>query len=192
MNQTAVCQTGEVRLLGRHNLQNVCAALLAVWDLIDRRRDIVKKVLGDFAGLPHHLELVRRVNDVSYYDDSFGTTPETAIVALQTFAEPKVIILGGSDKQASFDQLAQAVVDNNVRAVVTIGDTAPKIEAALRAVDYNHIARGGNDIKSIVSVAQSQAQPGDLVLLSTACASFGLFENYKDRGQKFQAAVKAL
>lgn len=192
MNQTAICKIDDVRLLGRHNLENVCAAIAAVWDLINRSSDVVKTVLNNFAGLPHHLELVKVVDGVGFYDDSFGTTPETAIVALQTFTEPKVIILGGSDKQATFDQLAQAVQQNNVRSVITIGDTAPKIEAALRAIGYNQIFKGGTNIKDVVSAAQSQALPGDVVLLSTACASFGLFDNYKDRGQQFQLAVKAL
>ncbi len=192
MDDASICKISDVALLGRHNLDNVCAAIAATWQITNRNSDAIKKVISSFKGLEHRLELVRELNGVQYYDDSFGTTPETAIVAIQAFDQPKVVILGGSDKGAEFADLAQVVAANNVKAVILIGDTAPQIEQALKAAGYEHIVVGGGDMKSIVAAAQAQALPGDVVLLSTACASFDMFKNYKDRGEQFKAAVQAL
>ena len=129
---------------------------------------------------------------MKYYDDSFGTTPETAIVAIQAFTQPKVIILGGSDKGASYDELAKTVATNSVRSAVVIGDQAARITEALKNAGYTNIVEGGTTMPEIVNAARSQAENGDIVLLSTGCASFGLFKNYKDRGNQFKQAVQEL
>ncbi len=186
-----VCRTDELKLLGQHNWQNACAAVTAAWQATHDIRAI-RSVLTSFAGLPHRLELVRQLEGVSYYDDSFGTTPETAIVAIQAFASPKVIILGGSDKGASYDELAKVVTVSNVRSALLIGEQAPRIQAALGAAGFTNFQPGGKDMSEIAAAAQRIAQPGDVVLLSTACASFDMFKNYKDRGQQFSLAVRAL
>lgn len=187
----AICRTNELKLLGRHNWQNACAALTAVWQMV---QDIaaIKSVLTSFSGLEHRLELVRELDNVKYYDDSFGTTPETAIVAMEAFENPKVVILGGSDKGASYEKLAQTVRASNVRHVLTIGLTGPAIAEALRSAGYQNITDGGETMDEIVTAARKHAQPGDIVLLSTGCASFGLFKNYKDRGEQFSRAALAL
>ncbi len=195
-----ICRTDELKLLGQHIWQNACAAVTAVWyaslevcgpsetpDI-----DAMREVLTSFAGLEHRLELIRQLNGVDYYDDSFGTTPETAIVAMQAFTQPKVIILGGSDKGAGYIDLAQAVKDSNVRSALLIGDQAAKIQAALEAVGFTGFQPGGETMQEIVANATKTAQSGDVVLLSTGCASFGMFKNYKDRAAQFVAAVKAL
>lgn len=192
MDDERVCSVADMKLLGHHNLQNVCAAIAAVWEAIDGDKQAIVEALHDFTGLPHHLELIRELDGTSYYDDSFGTTPETAIVALEAFTQPKVVILGGSEKGASFEHLAQSVKNNNVRTVVLIGETGPKIRQALTAVGFENIVDGGTTMQSIVTAARQQAKVGDIVLLSTACASFDLFKNYKERGEQFQATVRAL
>jgi UDP-N-acetylmuramoylalanine--D-glutamate ligase len=186
-----ICRTEELKLLGVHNWQNACAAVTAVWQVT---QDVaaMKNTLTTFSGLPHRLDFIREVNGVKYYDDSFGTTPETAMVALQSFTEPKVIILGGSDKGAAFDELAQAVMGRNVRKVVLIGSQAAKIQAALDSVNFADYTSGGNTMEEIVRTAHAQAQPGDIVLLSPACASFDMFKDYKDRAVQFIAAVQSL
>ena len=132
------------------------------------------------------------MNNVKYYNDSFGTTPETAIVALQAFKEPKVIILGGSDKGANYDQLASELLKNNTRKALLIGDQANRIEQSLKKVGFKDYMPGGNSMKEIVKNASAQAMPGDVVLLSTACASFDMFKNYQDRGEQFNQAVAEL
>lgn len=187
----SICHVNELKLLGKHNWQNACAAVTAVWQAT-KNTEAIKAVLTTFSGMEHRLEFVREVKGVRYYDDSFGTTPETAIVALEAFTEPKVVILGGSDKGVSFEELAKAVVENNVRQVVTIGETASAIEKALRAQGFEAITSGGQTMPEMVHAAQSAAKQGDVVLLSTACASFGLFKDYKDRGKQFKLAVGAL
>lgn len=192
MDDELVCSVDDVALLGRHNLENACAAITATWDCIGGNSAAITSAVRAFSGMPHRLELVRTVRGIDYYDDSFGTTPETAIVALEAIKKPKVIILGGSDKGASFEALAKAVVDANVRAVVYIGITGPAIARALQQVGFTHCIDGGSTMQSIIAAAEGAAQPGDAVLLSTGCASFGLFKNYIDRGDQFQAAVKAL
>ncbi|HSD55743.1 MAG TPA: UDP-N-acetylmuramoyl-L-alanine--D-glutamate ligase [Candidatus Saccharimonadales bacterium] len=186
-----VCDVHELRLLGQHNWQNACAAVTTVWQVT---QDVaaIRSVLTTFTGLEHRLEFIREVDNVKYYDDSFGTTPETAVVAIKAFTEPKVVILGGSDKGAAFDELAKAVKENNVRHAVLIGDVAPQIKLALQNVGFNDFTGGGTTMPEIVRAAQVAAKPGDIVLLSTGCASFGLFENYKDRGNQFQQVVGTL
>lgn len=192
MDDQEVCKVSDVALLGRHNLENVCAAIAAIWEIIDGNTQAITTAVREFKGMEHRLELVRTLDDVRYYDDSFGTTPETAIVALQAFTQPKVLILGGSDKKAAYDELAKAVVNGNVRAVVQIGLTGPAIATALRSAGYTSIVDGGTSMTDIVKTAQSLAQPGDVVLLSTACASFDMFQNYQERGKKFYQAVTDL
>ena len=186
-----VCEISEIQLLGAHNLQNVCAAVTCVWQIT---QDIpaIRSVLTTFSGLEHRLEHVAEIDNVRYYDDSFGTTPETAIVAMQAFAAPKILLLGGSDKGASYVDLAAAVQSSNVKHVLLLGDQASRIQAELEAVGYNDFSAGGESMTKIVANAQLLAASGDVVLLSTACASFGMFKDYKDRGDQFKASVLAL
>ena len=193
IDNAVICETSEIRLLGTHNWQNVCAAVTAVWQVI---RDIpaIRSVITTFAGLPHRLEFVRTVDGVDYYDDSFGTTPETAVVAIKAFTRPKILILGGSDKGTFFDKLAVTITSQDIRHVILIGDTAGKIRAELLAAGYpaEKMTLGLSRMPDIVADARAHAQNGDVVLLSTGCASFGLFKNYKDRAAQFHTAVGAL
>ncbi|MCA9334378.1 UDP-N-acetylmuramoyl-L-alanine--D-glutamate ligase [Candidatus Saccharibacteria bacterium] len=121
INDQVVCHTDELKLLGAHNWQNVCAAVTAVWQ-VTQNIEAMRSVLTSFSGMEHRLELVRELDGVKYYDDSFGTTPETAIVAMQAFEQPKIVILGGSDKGASYAELAQSVATDNVRCAILIGE----------------------------------------------------------------------
>ncbi|MDL2363256.1 MAG: UDP-N-acetylmuramoyl-L-alanine--D-glutamate ligase [Patescibacteria group bacterium] len=186
-----ICSVNELQLLGEHNWQNVCAAITTIWQIT---QDItaIRSVVATFTGLPHRLEFVRELLNVKFYDDSFGTTPETAIVALQAFAQPKILILGGSDKGAEYGELATAVANGNVRHVLLIGNEASKLQTALEKVGYDHYSPGGETMTEIVAAAQRNAEAGDIVLLSTGCASFGMFKDYKDRAAQFIAAVQAL
>jgi UDP-N-acetylmuramoylalanine--D-glutamate ligase len=186
-----ICQTSELQLLGQHNWQNACAAVTAAWQ-VTQDTEALRSVLTTFGGLEHRLQLVRELDGVRYYDDSFGTTPETAIVAIQAFEAPKVVILGGSDKGADYDELAKTVASSKVRQVLLIGEQAGRIQAALTAAGFTDFQAGGGSMANIVANARRTAQPGDVVLLSVACASFDMFQNYKDRGQQFTAAVRAL
>jgi UDP-N-acetylmuramoylalanine--D-glutamate ligase len=186
-----ICKTDELKLLGAHNWQNICAAVTAIWqDTQDI--DAMRSVLTTFTGLPHRLELVRELHGVRYYDDSFGTTPETAIVAMQAFTQPEIVILGGRGKGIPFDELAVAVAKHRPKKVITIGEAADEITEKLRTAGYTEIVPGGDTILEIVQQAQLLTAPGDVVLLSTACASFDMFKNYKERGELFKEAVQSL
>lgn len=186
-----ICRTSELKLLGKHNWQNVCAAVTAVWQ-VTQNTESIHAALTKFTGLDHRLEFVREFDGAKYYDDSFGTAPETAVVALEAFSEPKVVILGGSDKGSDYTKLIQIVNSSNVRSVITIGEMGDKISDLLRKSGYLNIVKGGSSMKEIVETAKDNAKSGDVILLSTACASFDMFKNYKDRGEKFKQAVAEL
>lgn len=190
-DEKVIISKEEVKLLGEHNLQNICAACTAVSEVVGSL-DKAKAVLSSFSGLEHRLELVREFEGVKYYDDSFGTTPETAAVAIKSLIEPVILIAGGSDKGVPLDELADSIVKDRVKAVVTIGETAPKIQKLLKARKFSNILSGLAKMPDIVAAARGAAEPGDAVLLSPGCASFGLFKDYKDRGNQFKQAVQAL
>lgn len=187
----------DIELKGRHNLQNVCAAIAATWNLINQKPNIIKKAVKGFVGLPHRLENIGTYNGVTFIDDSFGTNPATATVAIKAYTEPKILILGGSDKNSNFDELIEAIGQNNVKCVIAIGQMGPKIADMLKStpttkdipvtnIDVNQT------MKDIVRASLQVSENGDVVMLSTACASFDMFQNYKDRGEKFKAEVRAL
>ncbi len=189
---TKVCDTSDVRLLGRHNLENVCAAISAVWSIIDGNTTTILNVLREFTGLPYRLELIRELNGVKYFNDSFATTPEATIAAMRAFEQPKVVILGGREKGIPFFDLAGELTRTNIREVVTIGEAGPKIAEMLQNRGIDEVVNGGTTMQEIVATAAKYAQSGDVVLLSTACASFDMFNNYKDRGNQFNNAVNSL
>jgi UDP-N-acetylmuramoylalanine--D-glutamate ligase len=192
VGEVDICGVNEVGLIGPHNLENICAAITATWELVEHDPAPVRRAVMAFTGLEHRLELVRQLGGVRYYNDSFATTPETAMAALASFDAPKVIILGGSEKNSQYEELAKAVKADDVRAAVLVGDTAPKLKVALDKVGFTNYILGPQTMTEMVSSARTVAQSGDVVLLSPACASFGLFRNYKDRGDQFKAAVQAL
>ena len=128
---------------------------------------------------------------VAYYDDSIATTPGSAIAALDSFRQPKVIILGGSDKGASYDELVQKCRARAAR-VVTMGQTGSAIAELCRQQGVPVVETGEQGMSATVAAAANWAQPRDVVILSPASASFGMFANYTDRGEQFVAAVEAL
>lgn len=192
-----IIHSKEVGLIGNHNLENICAAITATWSLIENK-DSVANTLRDFKGLEHRIEFVRELNGVKYYDDSFGTTPDTAIVAMNAFDNPKIVIVGGHDKGSPFDTLAKRLTEKDVKHVIFIGSTGQKIlnlalKFGLSRESYT-IKQDGNTwtMQEIIQEAQNHTNSGDIVLLSTGCASFGLFKDYKDRGNQFKKTVNEL
>lgn len=188
---TPICSTHEVGLIGRHNLENICAAVAAVYPIVQDSKPLAE-VIKTFKGLEHRLELVGEMGGVGYIDDSFSTTPETAIAAIKSFQQPKILILGGSDKGSDYTELAKVITASNVKQVVAIGDMAEKIVENLHKQSFQAVTTGETTMKGIVQSTRNISKPGDVVLLSPACASFGLFKDYKDRGNQFKAAVQVL
>jgi UDP-N-acetylmuramoylalanine--D-glutamate ligase len=184
-----ICNISDINLFGQHNLENIAAATLAA-DSLGVDPKIISSVVKEFVGLPHRLELVRELSGIKFINDSFATNPEPTIAAIKSFDDNKVLILGGSSKQADFRDLATAIVTNNVKAVVLIGDEAARIKSILLSEDYSgNIIEGAHDIDAAVLAAYNAVDTGEVVILSPACASFGMFRNYKDRGDKFRTAV---
>ncbi|MCL1840074.1 UDP-N-acetylmuramoyl-L-alanine--D-glutamate ligase [Candidatus Saccharibacteria bacterium] len=180
---------------GEHNRMNGEAAILAVRAVGVEDEKAIADGLGSFTGLPHRLKFVREVEGVKYYDDSISTTPGSAIAAIRAFAEPKILILGGSSKGADFHGLAEVVRDGNVKKVVLVGPEGEKLEQDLIGAGYEKIVRVTEvpyDMKNVVKITTETAEDGDVVILSPACASFDSFKNYADRGDQFIAAVEAI
>ena len=184
-----------IRLPGKHNIDNACAAILAVKSILPNVSDNeIKKGLSEFTGLPHRLKFVTEKYGVKYYDDSISTTPGSAIAALKAFAEPKILILGGSDKGADYSELAQEIAGQNIRLIIINGVNSDEIREVLRekSVSCEIIQLNMAQMQEVVSLAKNKAQSGDVVILSPAAASFDMFKSYSDRGEQFVAAVEAL
>lgn len=192
LNDQVICRTAEAGLPGAHNLENICAAVTAAHEIVGENIAAMKRAVMKFKGLEHRLELAGEVDGVRYYDDSFSTTPETAMAAIRSFEAPKVLILGGSDKKSDYRALGREVAEAEMRAVILIGQMAGKLREALEAAGYTQASDGGATMAEIVVAARAAAKPGDVVLLSPACASFDMFKNYSDRGAQFKAAVSEL
>ncbi len=178
----------ELPLAGLHNAANALAAL-ALCRAIDLPFHPLIEALREFKGLPHRVEKVVEVNGVVFYDDSKGTNVGATVAALKGMAQKVVLIAGGDGKGQDFSPLRPAVQDH-ARAVVLIGRDGEKIGAALAGSGVPLLAAASMD--EAVNTAFAQAQPGDAVLLSPACASFDMFRNYEHRAQVFVEAARRL
>lgn len=188
-----IIDLAKIALRGKHNVENALASSMAATLAGASKEDIVQ-VLSSFTGLEHRLELVREVKGVKYYDDSFSTTPETAIAAIESFTEPEILILGGSGKKSDFSELGKVIREaENIKAILGIGEEWARIKESLTDLP-SHILllEGADSMEKVVKGAAALAQPGDVVLLSPACASFDMFRNYKERGEKFKEEVEKL
>lgn len=186
--QARVLRVDSLALQGLHNVANVMAAL-ALADALGIERSIAVPVVQAFKGLPHRVEWVAEINGVTYLDDSKGTNVGATVAALTGLAGPVVLIAGGDGKGQDFAPLKPAL-ERNGRAVILIGRDAPLIQAALGQSAIPRIRAGS--MEAAVQLAAQYAQPGDQVLMSPACASFDMFDNYLHRAQVFIRAVEAL
>src|SRR5690554_4332958 len=169
----------ELLLPGEHNVANFLAAAL-LSHVAGAGLEAIRQVGRTFTGVPHRLELVAEVDGVKYYNDSIATTPDRTIAALRSFAKPPILIAGGSDKQLSFDKLGCAV-HSGVRHLILLGATAPKIRRAV--LDAGGVSlHEVEDLEAAVPLAKELAEPGDVVLLSPASASFDQYANFMARG----------
>ena len=189
-----ICPVSVVTLPGAHNLENASAALAATMQVEGVTPAAIAEGLSSFRGLDHRLKYVETKRGVAYYDDSIATTPGSAMAAMKSFPGPKVLILGGSSKGADFSELAMSAADELLRHVLLIGEEAPRIAEQFDQwapeITYTILERVG--MSDVVSAAAAKAEPGDVVILSPACASFGMFRNYQDRGDQFISAVRRL
>ncbi len=177
----------DLQIPGVHNLENALAASLAAF-IAGVGPDHIKKVIKSFRGLAHRMEMVDEIEGVTFLNDSKGTNVDATIKSLSGYNKNVVIIAGGSSKGASFAPLARAIRAHAKGAVLT-GETAPAITAALGGFTP---VKTAEDMGEAVASAKAMCAPGDFVLLSPACASFDMFKNYEDRGDKFKEAVARL
>ena len=187
-----LCAASELRVPGRHNIANALAAAV-VGDICGIPATTIADELRSFGGLPHRLETVGERDGVLWVNDSQGTTPYATIPALDAYGRPPVVILGGVSKSADFAALGRAVVAR-ARGAVLIGqaadDIAGAIESAREPGQNSPVVLRAASLAAAVAAARSLARPGDVVLLSPACASFDMFDSYEDRGDQFKDLVR--
>ena len=189
-----LCSTENLLLPGQHNVENTLAAITATWSWVSEPETIAEG-LRSFAGLPHRLELVREFEGVTYYNDSFSSAAGATIAAIRAFTAPEVVILGGIDKGADFRELAGVIEQApNVKQLIIIGEIRHKLADVLHqnGVTQPIQVTDVRTMAEVVALARAAAAPGDVVILSPACASFDMFKNFYDRGDQFRSVVQSL
>lgn len=191
---TEVMKTSDIRIPGRHNVENYLAAITAAWGAVSPEQ--MRRVAQEFGGVAHRAELVRVKDGVSYYNDSIGTSPTRTISGTLSLYDRKIILLaGGYDKKLPFDALGRAIVER-VKTLILMGATADRIELAVKDapgyVPGNPEILRADSMEQAVSLARKRAQEGDIVSLSPACASFDQYPNFEARGNHFKDLVQAL
>lgn len=191
---TRIMDIKDIKISGMHNVENYLAAISAAWGIVDV--DTIVGVAKTFGGVEHRAEFVREYKGVKYYNDSIASSPtRTALGTLSLYDEKIIIIAGGYDKHIPYEPLG-SVINNKVKVLILLGDTAPKIENAVKSADnYDE-----NNIKIInvsnmeeaVTAAVDNSENGDIVSLSPASASFGLYKNFEERGNHFKSIVNSL
>jgi UDP-N-acetylmuramoylalanine--D-glutamate ligase len=187
--ETVVVNVHEMQLLGRHNYENVMAAA-AIAKEFGVPMSKITQGIKDFAPVEHRIEFVRERTGVRYYNDSKGTNPDAAIQALRAMPGPTILIAGGYDKESTYDEWVEEFA-GKVKYLVLIGQTRDKIAACAKAHGFTEIMYA-EDMSEAVQVCAVYADRGDYVLLSPACASWGMFKNFEERGRVFKECVMAL
>ena len=186
---TEIVDISELKLLGRHNHENVMAAV-AISMNMDVPLEKIQEVIRKFEAVEHRIEFVTERFGVKYYNDSKGTNPDAAMQAIKAMPGPTILIAGGYDKHSEFDEWIESF-DGKVLYLVLIGQTRDKIAECAKRHGFTDIMYA-EDLLEAVQVCASYANPGDNVLLSPACASWGQFKNFEERGTKFKEYVRGL
>lgn len=184
-----VVRTDELKLLGQHNFENVMAAVAMAY-YAGVPMDSIRKSICEFTAVEHRIEYVTEKNGVVYYNDSKGTNPDAAIKGIQAMNRPTLLIGGGYDKGSSYDEWLNSF-DGKVKYLVLIGQTKEKIRDAAERLGVCPCILC-EDLEEAVKFCAEKAEPGEAVLLSPACASWGQFDNYEQRGDMFKEYVKKL
>lgn len=194
IDDVVICKTNEIKILGRHNWENICAAVTAVWQ-VTKDVEAIRSVITTLRGLPHRLEEVRTIDGTTYYNDSFAATPLATVAAIHAVKQPKVLIIGGFDRGLDLDDLIESIVDSSstITKVVLIGAARTRIAEALDKRQFTkYEISEAQTMSDIVATANSYVQPGNAVLLTPGFASFDMFKNFEDRGDQFRDAVNQL
>ena len=178
----------DIRLPGDHNIENYMAAIAAVWGRVPS--EAIRRFAEAFGGVEHRCELVRTRAGVRWYNDSIGTSPSRTIAGLKAFRQKVILIAGGYDKHIPYTPLGPVAAEK-VQAAILLGATADAIESSIRACSALPILRV-ETMEQAVQTAADMAQPGDIVFMSPASASFDLYKNFEERGNHFKRLVCAL
>ncbi|MDI6777577.1 MAG: UDP-N-acetylmuramoyl-L-alanine--D-glutamate ligase [Patescibacteria group bacterium] len=194
--EKVICDLNDVKLLGGHNLYNVLAAVGAAV-AFEVAPEKICEAVKNFKGVEHRLELVRELGGVKYYNDTTATVPDAAIAGINSFSKPVILIAGGADKNLEFKEFARAIAEKVKKTILLKGEATEKIKTELGKLPEFNSGSGIIDsefdlMEKAVIRAKNIAGPGDTVLLSPGAASFGLFLNEFDRGDKFREAVERL
>lgn len=181
-----ICKVDELQLLGVHNYENVMAAVAATI-AIGVPMDIIREEIKKFVSVEHRIEYVTEKAGVKYYNDSKGTNPDAAIKGIQAMVSPTLLIAGGYDKDSSYEEWINSF-DGKVKLLVLIGQTREKIASAARKCGFDKIEMA-DSLEEAITICKKNAVKGDSVLLSPACASWGMFKNYEERGNEFKRIV---
>jgi len=185
-----ICSREEVSLPGDHNLENALAASAAAW-AAGADPEAISAVLRTFKAIEHRLEYVATIDGADYVNDSKGTNPASTIKALQSFSgRPKILIAGGKDRGSDFSELA-GMIGREVKSLILLGETREILARALEEVGFEQYRLVAN-LEEAVQGAYEAAEPGDIVLLSPACASWDMFPSYEVRGDLFKKLVQGL
>ncbi len=184
-----ICKTTECHLVGICNYENIMAASGMAYCL-GVPMDIIQKTAKEFKAVEHRIEFVEEINGVSYYNDSKGTNPDAAIQGIRAMTRPTFIIGGGYDKGSEYDEWIEEF-GNKVKKLVLLGQTAQKIADCAKRHGFTDIVFV-SDLEEAVAYCFREAKEGDAVLLSPACASWGMFKNYEERGRIFKELVRGL
>lgn len=191
MENKIICKKAEAGLLGDHNIENICAAITAVWHFT-QNVGLISKAVKNFHGLEHRLEFVRTVKGVKFYNDSFSSAPGATVAAIKSFQQPEIVIMGGYDKHVSFDDFAGEIKSiPNIKKIVLIGQTKQQMATSFKKAGISQFETlETTNFKKIVNDVFVLAEAGDVVLLSPGCASFDMFDNFYERGNQFKEIVK--
>ncbi len=184
-----IVKTDELKILGKHNYENVMAASAMAY-YAGVPLEVIHKAVTQFRAVAHRIEFVEEIDGIAYYNDSKGTNPDAAIKGIQAMNRPTLLIGGGYDKESSYEEWIQSF-DGKVKYLVLIGQTREKIQEAAHKCGFMNTILADN-LEEAVSICTQKAEKGDAVLLSPACASWGQFDNYEQRGDKFKEYVYAL
>ena len=182
-----------IELRGIHNAENICAAIAATNELVDIETQ-TKAILG-FEGVKHRLEFVRQINGNKWYNDSIASSPTRTIAGLNSFEEDIVLIAGGYDKHLDYEPIAEPIL-KKVKTLILIGQTSTKIFNAVKQKEEEQNVKidiyKANTLEDAVQKAKEYAKPNQVILFSPASASFDMFKNFEERGNKFKELVNNL
>jgi UDP-N-acetylmuramoylalanine--D-glutamate ligase len=190
-----IVKISEVKLVGIHNLANICAAASCVIDITGK--EAIESVVTTFTGVEHRMELFRTIDGVNWYNDSIGTSPARTIAGLQSFSDKIILIAGGYDKNIPYDDIGKYII-NKVKVLILLGKTAPKIEKAVldeknkQGIDKICEIVNFRTLEDCVEYANKISKKGDNIVLSPASASFDMYKNFEERGDHFKSIVNSI